>query len=58
MALPSLNKSKLRSSIVDVSILGGAALTTYGASLISAPAGFITLGLLLLALGINAARFR
>lgn len=48
----------MRGAIVDVSILGGLALTSYGAGLIYVPAGIITLGALLLALGINAARFR
>lgn len=58
MPSPPPQKSKLRGAIVDVSILGGLALTSYGAGLVYAPAGIITLGALLLALGINAARFR
>lgn len=48
--------NKVRSAIVDGSILAGAALMTYGAGLIYTPAGFLTLGALLLGFGITAAR--
>lgn len=48
----------LRGAIVDVSILSGVALTSYGAGLIFVPAGLITLGILLLGFGLTAARSR
>lgn len=53
---PTNTGSKIRSAIVDGAILAGVALTTYGAGLIYTPAGFLTLGALLLGFGITAAR--
>lgn len=50
--------SKLSGALVDGAILSGAALTSFGAWEVYAPAGIITLGVLLLAFGVNAARFR
>lgn len=58
MPLPPKTASKLGGAFVDGAILSGAALTSIGAWQIYAPAGIITLGVLLLAFGVNAARFR
>ncbi len=45
-----------RSIIVDVSILGGAALLAYGSWLAYPPAGFIVGGLVVLCAGLNGSR--
>lgn len=46
----------VRGLVVDSSILLGAGLVSFGAWQLLAPAGYITLGVLLLAFGTTAAR--
>lgn len=54
--MPDPQTSKARGAVVDGAIVIGAGLLTYGAGLIYTPAGFLTLGALLLGFGITAAR--
>jgi hypothetical protein len=53
---PSRAASIVRSLVLDGSFLGGAALLTYGAWLISPASGFLVPGFLLLALGVFGSR--
>lgn len=51
-------QKRIRSVLVDSSIILGAIFTTIGAGMFSVPAGFITFGVLLLSFGIAGARSR
>lgn len=51
-----LTKSQLASALPDVLLVAGAAVASYGAGLVYAPAGFIAAGLLLMAGGYLTAR--
>jgi hypothetical protein len=53
---PDTARAKVRSLIIDGSILSGSTLVSVGAGLIHFPSGLITAGVLLLSMGLSGAR--
>jgi hypothetical protein len=56
MSDPATTRATVRGIVIDGSILSGAALVSVGAGLIYMPAGLISAGVLLLSMGLTAAR--
>jgi len=56
--VPGSRGGGFREFMVDMAILAGVGLTSYGAWVIYQPAGFITLGVILLTFGVGAAMVR
>jgi hypothetical protein len=50
------SRTSVRSLVIDGSIISGSALVSVGAGLVYMPAGLISAGVLLLAMGLNAAK--
>lgn len=55
---PKKSPGAVQSVVVDLMVLAGSGLVTYGSWLVYAPAGFIVPGVLLLVVGMTAAVVR